>query len=228
MDLPSIRRDLAQRAAALIAEGLDDYHQAKLKAAKSLNVTDKQSLPDNHEIEAALREHLALFAGGFAGNTQPEALAALRRAALRAMRWLQIEAKAIAKDDEPAFAPWLSLALDAASVQTDLVEHKMLDRMTVGEAVGQHVAGDFRIHADHRITADSTKLMHADHRAERHVIFDHHMTRNLSRIRNNVVIAQNAIVRDVNIRRNKIVRTDFRDFTLARGAVQRRKFPNCV
>jgi hypothetical protein len=88
----NLRQDIAQRAAALIAEGLDDYHQAKLKAAKSLGVSDKQSLPDNQEIEVALREHHALFAS----DTQPIALQALREAALRAMQWLH------------TFEPWLA------------------------------------------------------------------------------------------------------------------------
>ena len=136
-----LRLRIAQVSAKLIAEGLTDYHAAKLKAARQLNCVDKNALPDNHEIEAALREHLALFAGGFAGNTQPEALAALRRVALRAMRWLQIEAKAIAKDDEPAFAPWLTgavlngtanefseIELEVVGVESKTIEFILLNR----------------------------------------------------------------------------------------------------
>lgn len=101
-----LRLLITRQAAKLIAEGLTDYHAAKLKAARQLNCQDKSALPDNHEIEIALREHLTLFAG----HTQPEALAELRRIALRAMRWLQIEAKAISQDETP-FEPWLTGAV---------------------------------------------------------------------------------------------------------------------
>ncbi len=136
-----LRLRIAQASAKLIAEGLTDYHAAKLKAARQLNCVDKNALPDNHEIEAALREHLALFAGGFAGNTQPEALAALRRVTLRAMRWLQIEAKAVAKDNEPAFEPWLTgavlngtanefseIELEVVGVESKTIEFILLNR----------------------------------------------------------------------------------------------------
>jgi hypothetical protein len=101
---------ITRQAAKLIAEGLTDYHAAKLKAARQLNCLDKNALPDNHEIEAALREHLNLFAA----NTQPQALAALRHVALRAMRWLQIEgqtAMGTSLGSEFSFEPWISGAV---------------------------------------------------------------------------------------------------------------------
>ncbi len=136
-----LRLRIAQASAKLIAEGLTDYHAAKLKAARQLNCVDKNALPDNHEIEAALREHLALFAGAFAGNTQPEALAALRRVALRAMRWLQIETSAIAQDHEPPFEPWLTgavlngtanefseIELEIVGVESKTIEFILLNR----------------------------------------------------------------------------------------------------
>lgn len=101
---------ISRQAARLIAEGLTDYHAAKLKAARQLNCTDKNALPDNQEIEAALREHLNLFAA----QSQPQALAALRQAALRAMRWLQIEGQAAAGTSlgtEFSFEPWITGAV---------------------------------------------------------------------------------------------------------------------
>lgn len=90
-----LRTEIAQRAAALIAEGMDDYHAAKLKAARDLGATGRQNLPDNHEIDTALREHHALFAS----DTQPQALRLMRESALRAMQWLH------------TFSPWLSGAV---------------------------------------------------------------------------------------------------------------------
>ena len=101
---------ITRQAAKLIAEGLTDYHAAKLKAARQLNCLDKNALPDNQEIEAALREHLHLFAA----DTQPQALAALRHVALRAMRWLQIEGQGvtgIAHGSEFALEPWITGAV---------------------------------------------------------------------------------------------------------------------
>ena len=86
------RASVAHAAARLIAEGLTDYRVAKLKAARQLGVTDRQSLPDNREVEVALRTHLALFQA----DTQHAAQDSLRKAAVRAMRWLG------------QFAPWLA------------------------------------------------------------------------------------------------------------------------
>jgi hypothetical protein len=90
-DRNDLRESIAHAAARLIAEGFDDYHAAKIKAAKQLGVTDKESLPDNQAIEAALREHHAIFNP----EGQAEVLAALREAALHAMQWLA------------PFEPWL-------------------------------------------------------------------------------------------------------------------------
>lgn len=85
------RASVAHAAARLIAEGLTDYRAAKLKAARQLGIPARQSLPDNHEVEVALRTHLALFQA----DTQLAAQNSLRKAAVRAMRWLA------------QFSPWL-------------------------------------------------------------------------------------------------------------------------
>ena len=90
-----LRAAIAHSAARLVAEGLSDYLLAKQKAARQLGVTDISALPDNHEIELALREHLALFAF----ETQPDILSALRETAVRVMSWL-----------EP-YSPWLTGAV---------------------------------------------------------------------------------------------------------------------
>lgn len=58
-----LRREIAALAARLIADGGLDYGSAKGKAARELcgGRAPKASLPDNDEIDAALREHLDLF-----------------------------------------------------------------------------------------------------------------------------------------------------------------------
>ncbi len=85
------RAQVAQLAARLMAEGLTDICAAKQKAARQLGVVESHALPDNHEIEAALREHFALFCS----EPQQRELQALRKTAIRAM--LRFE----------QFSPWL-------------------------------------------------------------------------------------------------------------------------
>ncbi|MDX1549159.1 MAG: hypothetical protein R3278_01270 [Lysobacter spongiicola] len=79
------RLRIAQEAARLMAEGgFRDYHQAKVKAAQRLGVRDLALLPQNIEVEQALREHQRLF--------QPDAaneLGIRREAALAAMEFFQ-------------------------------------------------------------------------------------------------------------------------------------------
>ncbi len=80
-----LRRALAQEAARIMAEhGIDDFLQAKRKAAGRLGVGDVAVLPKNIEIEAALREHQRLFGG----NSHGHCLKAQRCIALDAMRLL--------------------------------------------------------------------------------------------------------------------------------------------
>jgi hypothetical protein len=72
-----LRRALAQEAARIMAEhGIEDFLQAKRKAADRLGV---------HEIEAALRAHQRLFGGDSHGHTLKEQ----RRIALDTMRLLE-------------------------------------------------------------------------------------------------------------------------------------------
>lgn len=57
-----MRRRIAQVTARLLAtDGSQDYGSAKRKAARQLGAPDSQNLPDNQEIEEALREYQGLF-----------------------------------------------------------------------------------------------------------------------------------------------------------------------
>jgi hypothetical protein len=78
-----LRQAVAEEAARIMREqGVEDFLQAKRKAADRLGVTDASILPRNTEIEAALVAHQRLF-----GADRHEAgLADLRRSALEAMR----------------------------------------------------------------------------------------------------------------------------------------------
>ena len=79
----NLRLHIAYLAARLMAEdGVADYGTAKTKAARQAGLTDANSLPDNHEIEAALREYQGLYQK----EDQPEHLRHLREVAVRVMR----------------------------------------------------------------------------------------------------------------------------------------------
>jgi hypothetical protein len=77
------RARIAQAAARLIAEhGLNDWQAAKRKACRHLGLPDHQGLPDNDEVELALRDYNSLFQGA----TQVRSLRAQR---LDALEWME-------------------------------------------------------------------------------------------------------------------------------------------
>jgi len=65
-------------------QGIDDFLQAKRKAAERLGVDDAAVLPKNTEIEAALRDYQRLFGGA----SHDETIKEQRRTALLAMQML--------------------------------------------------------------------------------------------------------------------------------------------
>jgi hypothetical protein len=80
-----LRKALAQEAARIMAEhGIEDFLQAKRKAADRLGVNDVSVLPKNIEIEAALRAHQRLFGR----ESHVHNLMEQRRIALATMRRL--------------------------------------------------------------------------------------------------------------------------------------------
>jgi hypothetical protein len=89
---PGLRSEVIHAAARLIAEEGADYGLAKRKAARQLGLPESFPLPSNLEVEDALRAYQAIYQE----EGQPEALAALRGAAIDLMHLL-----------EP-FSPWLT------------------------------------------------------------------------------------------------------------------------
>ncbi len=84
-DTQRVRLLLAQEAARIISEqGIQDYRQAKLKAAERLNVQGRGALPGNTEIEQALLAHQSLFGR----DEHADFLKTLRHVALSAMELL--------------------------------------------------------------------------------------------------------------------------------------------
>jgi hypothetical protein len=79
----NLRRQIAYIAARMIAEdGIGDYATAKQKAARQAGLADMDLLPDNQEIEEALREYQELYQK----DDQPAHLRHLREVAVKVMR----------------------------------------------------------------------------------------------------------------------------------------------
>jgi hypothetical protein len=81
-----MRERIAQQAARIIAEdGLQNYASAKHKAARQIGAPDTRNLPDNDEVERALRDYQALYQR----DEQSARVRQLRQQALDAMRLLE-------------------------------------------------------------------------------------------------------------------------------------------
>ncbi|MGE5093883.1 MAG: hypothetical protein ACM3SO_02010 [Betaproteobacteria bacterium] len=79
----NLRLRIAYIAARMMAEdGIADYGTAKMKAARQAGLADANLLPDNDEIEAALREYQSLYQK----DDQAAHLRRLREVAARVMR----------------------------------------------------------------------------------------------------------------------------------------------
>ena len=94
------RREIAAMAAQMIADSALDYREAKRKAARDLFGDDvpRAVMPDNDEVDEALREHLDLF------DAEPHAqrVAAMRAAALER----EVDEKRVAICHVVPIRPW--------------------------------------------------------------------------------------------------------------------------
>ena len=79
---PTLKAEIAASAAAMVVEEGLEYGPAKRQAVKKMGLPMRTALPDNDELEDAVREYIALFCA----DTQPGELAALRQLALVWMR----------------------------------------------------------------------------------------------------------------------------------------------
>jgi hypothetical protein len=83
-DSASLQARIAQAAAAMaVDEGLE-WGAAKRRAVKQLGLPARTALPDNDQVEEAVREYIALYCA----DTQPSELLALRELAAQWMRRL--------------------------------------------------------------------------------------------------------------------------------------------
>lgn len=107
-----VRAEIAALAARLIADDGLDFGAAKHKAARLLagdRRLARNALPDNEQIERALREHLTLF-----DPEHPARLRRMRETALRLMAWLS------RFDPHATGAIWKGLATEHAPIHLQL------------------------------------------------------------------------------------------------------------
>ena len=76
------KREIAATAARLVVEEGMEYGPAKRRALRELGLSGRTALPNNDEIEAEVRDYIALFCA----DTQPQELHALR---LLALEWME-------------------------------------------------------------------------------------------------------------------------------------------
>ncbi len=105
--------DIAAVAARLVVDEGLDYASAKRQALRQLGLSGRIQLPDNAQLEAAIREHIAVFCP----EEQAQALRALREVALLWMERLQ------------AFRPHLAGAVwhGTATAHSDILLHLFCD-----------------------------------------------------------------------------------------------------
>jgi hypothetical protein len=83
--MEQLKEEIAASAARMVVEEGLEYGAAKRRAAKQAGAAAKGALPNNDQIEAAVREYIALFCA----DTQPAELLALRTLALEWMQRLE-------------------------------------------------------------------------------------------------------------------------------------------
>jgi hypothetical protein len=76
--LHTLKTEIAATAAAMVVEEGLEYGPAKRRAVKQMALPARTQLPDNDELEDAVREYISVFCA----DTQPAELAALRELAL--------------------------------------------------------------------------------------------------------------------------------------------------
>lgn len=119
------REYIAQLAARLMAEdGIEDYGAAKRKAARQAGAPNMRQLPDNQEIEDALKQYRALYC-----LEHPQHLRQLRELALEVMaEFSEFQPQltgAVLKGSAGQHAP-VQLQLFTENIKS--VEHRLLGR----------------------------------------------------------------------------------------------------
>ena len=150
---------IAQEAARMLANQESwDFQSARRKAAARFGCKDQRSLPDNIEIDAALREYQQLFKS----DSQPEALRQLRLLAVEAMQQLHLFSPRLTGsvlDGTADTSSPVQLYLFADTAE-ELALHLMEKRIPFeqGEVKLKHAAGKTKTHPLFAFQAGNTQL----------------------------------------------------------------------
>src|SRR5690349_6618738 len=101
-------------------------------------------------------------------------------------------------------------------------------RISVTNKERQHILHDLRLPANHRVTTKPHELMRTHVVGQKNVVLDFYMTGQRHFIREDVVVTDDAVVRDVNAHHEEVARADASRLTRAVGAMKRAKLPNNV
>ena len=120
------RARIAHLAARLMAEdGIEDYAQAKRKAARQAGTPETRDLPTNDEIDLALKTYREIYHGG----EQRDRLRALRGIAVRAMRELaQFNPYLTGSVLNGNAGKYADINLQVFTDNVKAVEHHLIDR----------------------------------------------------------------------------------------------------
>lgn len=137
------RRAIAVHAARLMAQdGIEDHGLAKRKAARQLGVPDARRLPNNDEIDAALREYREIYEGG----DHRQLIRQLRELAVKVMRELAVF------DPHLTGAVLAGIAGRHATIQLQLFadDPKGVELFLINRGIAYR-AGESRIYAGHEL-----------------------------------------------------------------------------
>jgi hypothetical protein len=149
-----MRRRIAHAAARMLAEdGNLDYGSAKRKAARQLGAPDSGNLPDNQQIEEALRSYQALYQ---ADETRAQ-LALLRKVAIEYMeRLADFDPHLTGSVLNGTAGPHADVNLQLFTDDQKDVEF-LLMRLASSYQVGEHRASDAPGHAYPRFMIDDPR-----------------------------------------------------------------------
>ena len=140
---------IAQAAARLIAEhGITDWSLAKRKAARQLMLPEREPLPGDDEVQAALAEHHALFAG----DAHESQLRAQREMALRWMQRLAQFSPTLTGGVAEGWATAHSdIRLELVAADAKLVELSLLNAGEPYRAMGSDRDGGTELYLDNGV-----------------------------------------------------------------------------
>jgi hypothetical protein len=158
------QEEIAAAAARMVVEEGLEYGPAKQRAVKALGLPQRTPLPDNDQLEDAVRDYIAVFCA----DTQPLELLALRRLALQwmerlaefqphltgavwrgtATRWSDVHLDLFCEDGKAAEIALIDQGLSYEPRSTAGLRQKTVDVLSLhapcrelGELTGESVVG---------------------------------------------------------------------------------------